>query len=492
MHKRMTRVLAAVAAGAAFGTPGVTGASASGAASQVPQAVRGLSWGTSQAAAIPGTQLWVKRYNGPGNGDDGAASVAVGSGGGKVYVTGYSRGATSGDDYATVAYGAASGAWLWASRYSGPGNRLDIARAMAVGPGGGKVFVTGLSEGRRSGFDYATVAYNAATGARLWVARYNGPANGYDDAASVAVSPDGGKVYVTGTIARGTSREDYATVAYNAATGAQLWVKRYNGPANRTDSAASVAAGPGGKTVYVTGSSTGARTGFDYATVAYSAATGAQLWVRRFSGPGPRGEDQAVSLAVSPGGGKVFVTGYSQGARSGFDYATIAYNAATGARLWVALYNGPANNGDFAASLAVGPGGGRVFVTGNSAGATQEGDYATVAYNAATGTRLWVARYNSPANSFDVANSVAISPTGRKVFVTGVSAGVTSAGDYATVAYNAATGTRLWVARYNGPGSHGDEARSVAVSPNGGTVFVTGGSFGATSEGDYATVAYRS
>jgi glucose dehydrogenase len=77
------------------------------------------------------------------------------------------------------------------------------------------------------------------------------------------------------------------------------------------------------------------------------------------------------------------------------------------------------------------------------------------------------------------------------VFVTGVSAGVTSAGDYATVAYNAATGTRLWVARYNGPGSHGDEARSVAVSPNGGTVFVTGGSFGATSEGDYATVAYH-
>ena len=51
------------------------------------------------------------------------------------------------------------------------------------------------------------------------------------------------------------------------------------------------------------------------------------------------------------------------------------------------------------------------------------------------------------------------------------------------------TGTRLWVARYNGPGNHGGEARSVAVSRNGETVFVTEGSFGATSEGDYATVS---
>jgi hypothetical protein len=74
------------------------------------------------------------------------------------------------------------------------------------------VYITGPSYGGATDYDYATVAYNAATGARLWVNRYNGPANDEDDAYSVAVSPRGDKVFVTGT-----SREvglDYTTIAY--------------------------------------------------------------------------------------------------------------------------------------------------------------------------------------------------------------------------------------------------------------------------------------
>jgi hypothetical protein len=56
------------------------------------------------------------------------------------------------------------------------------------------VFVTGFSPSRRTGDDYATVAYGAATGRRLWVSRYDGPANGDDFAHSVTVSPGGGRV----------------------------------------------------------------------------------------------------------------------------------------------------------------------------------------------------------------------------------------------------------------------------------------------------------
>jgi DNA-binding beta-propeller fold protein YncE len=88
---------------------------------------------------------------------------------------------------------------------------------MAVSPVGGTVYVTGDSTGIRSGADYATVAYNAATGAQRWVQRYNGPANGGDYARSVAVSPGGGTVYVTGYSQRtaGSEEPDYATVAYS-------------------------------------------------------------------------------------------------------------------------------------------------------------------------------------------------------------------------------------------------------------------------------------
>jgi NAD(P)-dependent dehydrogenase (short-subunit alcohol dehydrogenase family) len=82
---------------------------------------------------------------------------------------------------------------------------------------------------------------------------------------------------------------------------------------------------------------------------------------------------------------------------------------------------------------------------------------------------------------------VAVSADGRKVFVTGSS---TSVG-YATVAYNAATGAQLWFGRHSGPHKSIGPATSVTVSPTGGTVFVTGYIFGATSGADYVTIAYR-
>jgi DNA-binding beta-propeller fold protein YncE len=88
---------------------------------------------------------------------------------------------------------------------------------VAVSPGGRAVFVTGTSfagtSGGTSHEDYATVSYNAVTGARLWASRYHGPA-GHSDAAALAVSPDGTKVFVTGATENGASRWDYATVAY--------------------------------------------------------------------------------------------------------------------------------------------------------------------------------------------------------------------------------------------------------------------------------------
>jgi hypothetical protein len=105
--------------------------------------------------------------------------VAISPGGGTVFVTGDSRVAPARSDYATAAYDAATGAQRWASRYSGPAGHVDSARSVAVSPDGATVFVTGGSRagptGAASGLDYATIAYNAATGARRWVSRYNAP-----------------------------------------------------------------------------------------------------------------------------------------------------------------------------------------------------------------------------------------------------------------------------------------------------------------------------
>src|SRR5262249_22087895 len=143
-----------------------------------------------------------------------------------------------------------------------------------VSPGGGGVYVPGTSHDATGHSDYATVAYNAATGATLWGKRYNGPAGGYDNATSVAVSPGGGTVYVTGDSAGATSGPDYLTAAYDAATGATPRVRRYHRPANSSDYATSVAVSPSTGTVFVTGESTGAPTGSGVpsgcVTIAYS------------------------------------------------------------------------------------------------------------------------------------------------------------------------------------------------------------------------------
>jgi DNA-binding beta-propeller fold protein YncE len=384
------------------------------------------------------------------------------------------------------------GSQLWAARYNGSGNN-GVAYSVAVSPGGRRVFVTGQSAGTGGGVDYATVAYNAVTGARLWAARYHGPANTWDAASSVAVSPTGGMVFVTGVSQGTASGLDYATVAYNAATGARLWVKRYSGPGNADDGATSVVVSPGGGTVFVTGYSQGTAPGFGYATVAYNAATGAQRWAARYHGPGT-GDNFAQSLAVSPGGGTVYVTGQSKTTATAAGYATVAYNAATGAQMWVARYHGSAPGEDAAHAVTVSPDGKTVYVTGVSKATTSYlvYAYATVAYNAATGAQRWAARYHGPVPSYDTASSVAVSPGGGTVYVTGQSQGMTSGDDYATVAYNAATGAQRWAARYNGPATGDNAATSVAVSPGSGTVYVTGystGTSGVTSV--YATAAYN-
>jgi hypothetical protein len=59
--------------------------------------------GQGGAWMAPVTQAWVRRYNGPGNGDDRAHALALDSQG-NVYVTGESPGSGTGYDYATIRY----------------------------------------------------------------------------------------------------------------------------------------------------------------------------------------------------------------------------------------------------------------------------------------------------------------------------------------------------------------------------------------------------
>jgi len=201
MHKHIARMGVSAVAAVALSGLGVTGAGASGPAAKAAGPALVQSAKTAHASATPGAQLWASRYSGSVNGQDEPFSMAVSPDGATVYVTGISTGASSGLDYATVAYSAGTGAQLWVKRYNGPANSGDSALSVAVSPNGRKVVVTGASSGinypdSSKGADYATIAYNAATGAQLWVKRYNGPAKDYDSARSVTVGPSSAVVYM--------------------------------------------------------------------------------------------------------------------------------------------------------------------------------------------------------------------------------------------------------------------------------------------------------
>jgi len=257
-----------------------------------------------------GDTVWVRRYNGPGNSDDYAYSIAL-DGSGNVYVTGYSTGSGTGSDYCTIKYNSA-GVQQWVARYNGPGNGSDGAYSLAV-DNSGNVYVTGYSFGSGTNYDYCTIKYNSS-GIQQWVARYNGPGNGDDVAYSIAVDGSG-NVYMTGWIIG--AAEDYCTIKYNS-SGVQQWVAIYSGPFS-WDRANSIAVDGSGN-VYVTGYSSG--TYFDYCTIKYN-SSGVQQWVARYNGPG-NWNDEAFSIALD-GSGNVYVTGYSKGSGTNEDYCTIKY-----------------------------------------------------------------------------------------------------------------------------------------------------------------------
>jgi uncharacterized delta-60 repeat protein len=301
-----------------------------------------------------------------------------------------------------------------------------------------------------------------------WVARYNNTGDLADIAVDIAVDDDG-NVYVTGSSTGAGTFLDYATIKYNAAA-VQQWVARYNGPGNFFDEAADLAIDNEGN-VYVTGSSEGIGTGTDYATIKYNAA-GVQQWIARYNGPGDS-TDAAESLAVDENG-NLYVTGRSAGSGTGLDYATIKYNTA-GVQQWVARYNGPANGIDRGQALVL-DNAGNVYVTGHSLGIGTNFDYATIKYNAA-GSTLWVARYNGPGNDRDVANAITVDNAGN-VYATGtiISGFIPEEPfplelfDWATIKYNA-TGVEQWVAIHD---EGGDDFAESVLPDNLGNVYVTG------------------
>ncbi|OQP40437.1 hypothetical protein A4D02_16115 [Niastella koreensis] len=430
-------------------------------------------------------QDWVARYRTYNDSIGEEATAQAIDEKGNVYVAGGAVGTAPNRDYTTIKYNTA-GVLQWKARYSSPAGGDSYPSAIAVDKKG-NVYVTGYSAGVGSGEDYATVKYNAA-GVQQWVARYNGPAGSDDGAAALLVDNDG-NVYVTGSSMGKGTLEDYATIKYGP-NGVAKWISRYNGPANSTDWPAALVLDRNGN-VLVTGQSVGKNSGLDYATIKYN-SSGVQKWVARFNGKA-NDEDYAASVAVDKGG-NVYVTGTTYSGYIPddpfdlplLDIATIKYNAA-GAQQWVAIHDETGGT-DEARSVKLDKDG-NAYVMGRLFNSNQyvddpDVDYGVIKYNPA-GVKLWVAKYGPPADKdFEChANDQVVDEDGN-VYVTGQD-GVE---EFATVKFDK-YGKQKWAVTYK----KAVNQYAIAVDvDHWGNVYVTGNGDRKDCQGcmDFVTIKY--
>lgn len=424
-----------------------------------------------------GAVMRVLSYNGPGNSTDVVTAMMMNYDG-SVYVTGYSKGSSTDEDFATIKFNN-TGDFLWVSRFNGTGNYTDRATAIAV-DNYGNVYVTGWAhmEPLDAGdeilcgtIDYVTIKYDSY-GNQMWMKVYAGPGGG-DDIPSAILLDREGNVYVTGTSRSSANKEDYLTIKYNN-NGVQQWVARYDGVSHDADFANAFAL-DGSSGVYVTGKSYKSGQMADYVTVKYN-NEGIQEWTSRYNGPG-NGDDIAYSIAIDVNYNS-YITGTSKGT-SNTDYATVKISP-NGSQVWAQRYNGTGNGVDEARSLILDPYG-SCYVTGFSMGTTSNYDYATLKYDP-SGNQIWVQRYNGPGNGIDKAWKINLIKKpcltdypcwNFDLYVTGQSIGSGTGNDFCTVKYDQ-FGMQKWVCRYASSGSIEDISTTNAVRDDFGYLYAAG------------------
>ncbi len=450
-----------------------------------------------------GKRIWAASYDGPTSGDDRLTAMQVDAAG-NVYVTGPSYSAASKDDWATLKFDA-TGKMLWVARYNGAANGYDSPTALALDHAG-NIYVTGISYGIGTYNDFLTIKYDA-NGAQKWVARYNGPSNGWDGAAALAVDSafvyiagatgfldgpvyittvkydhaglrlwaahepnssqttaialdDSGNIFVAGARPGATKFTDYALLKYDR-DGTKQWLTQYHGPNRRNDMAAGLVVYQGEPCI--TGLSTGAGNSKSYTTIKYDAA-GAQKWLTHYTG-GSAGNDSVTAMTMDRAG-NIYLTGMSW-ADSSYDFATLKYNA-SGKRQWAARYSDSLDA--VAKTLAV-DSLGYVYVAGKIGG-----EITTVKYNA-SGAQRWAVRHEEPGYPIDSPRALLRDEAKRdgSFYVIGTGNTISSATDILVIKYSH-EGLQEWDTRYNHPQNLSDEAADAIVQN--GSIFITGTSAG--------------
>lgn len=415
--------------------------------------------------------MWTVDYAGIGRCKARATDLALDQAG-NLYVTGRAHRLGTSWSCATIKYDR-FGNQLWRIGQRVTMNRSNYPIRLRL-DGAGNCYLTSTSVSVDSQYQNFFVIKYDAEGAGQWGRTFRGPAGTRRSQAFALACDADGNVCITGLAVR-DSRTDYLTVRYTA-LGIYSWHAIYDGTHNEVayhanDSPSALAMDDSGN-VYVTGKSTGLSTGWDIATVKYNSA-GQMVWWAQYRG---EGSDDAASAIAVDRHGNIYLAGKSVRFGQPEEHLLLKYDRA-GKLKWLQRRTAVRDFKDESLALALDqtPGGEALYLasTGDGAsGAPLDYDYLIVKYDTA-GFEQWTARYDGPAHSSDDATALTLDANGN-VYVTGNSRGEDGSWDFATVKYDG-HGTEQWVARYQGPLASDDLAIGVAVDSDD-RVYVAGSS----------------
>lgn len=421
---------------------------------------------------VSGNMLWMMTYNNGASLDDYGVKVVCDASG-NIYTGGYGYNSNLNNDYLIIKYSSA-GVQLNTVSFDGADQLDDVLNDMAI-DASGNILVTGKSRTAANKDDYATVKYNSSLVAQ-WSKTLDQA--GKTDRATGIFVDGSGNVYVTGRSSNG-SDDDFVTVKYNAANGTQAWIKTYD---SGGDDQAEDIAGNGTSIVICGTKFNGIQN--DLQTISYS-LSGTLQWSTTYAGGA--GLDENVNHVTIDAAGNSIITGTTQIAAtpSNDNILVIRYNN-SGSQQWANVLGGTMNIDDNSALSLIENTSGNVYTVGALTNSNTMKDACLLNHNAA-GTLQYNKQYNGEGEFTD--KGIAICMSGGILYSTGYCYSYNEDRNFCTIKYDA-SGNKVWVKTYNGPGFDTDEPRAIAGDVSG-NIYVAGRSKNLLNDYDLLIVKYN-
>lgn len=340
-----------------------------------------------------GDVVWTQQYDGSGNGDDAAASLAVDDLG-NVFVTGTTF-TSSADtlDAIVIAFDTA-GSLRWTYVWAGSDGLSDAGTDVLIH--NDYIYVGGFTAALSTMLDFLAVKLDW-NGNAEWVSTVDEA--GLDDVCTSITKIEGGKFTLAGGTRLSFNDWDYLAVNLDDDDGSLLGTETSSGGTAGFDRVSAMDKDADGN-IYLTGTAFNSTTGFDILTIKLDSNL-TEVWSETWSGTGVHA-DGAMDVAVDASG-NVWVGGYTGTAAQGTDFILLKYDSG-GTLDWDETWAGDSAGADTLKAIAVNENG-ECIVTGVSISGWQS-DFLTHRF-LGDGTEKWRKRYNSPYYGADVPSDIA-------------------------------------------------------------------------------------